>query len=55
MTLLMGILPSGYSRTSSESKETRHQGKEMGERKQLSERRGVAVFFANPHSPWQRR
>jgi IS30 family transposase len=26
----------------------------MSERKQLSERRGVAVFFANPDSPWER-
>jgi transposase, IS30 family len=33
---------------------TYDQGKEMSEHKQLSERAGVAVFFADPHSPWQR-
>ena len=33
---------------------TYDQGKEMSEHKQLSERTGVAVFFADPHSPWQR-
>jgi IS30 family transposase len=26
----------------------------MSEHKKLSERTGVAVFFADPHSPWQR-
>ena len=26
----------------------------MSEHKQLSERTGVEVFFADPHSPWQR-
>ncbi len=33
---------------------TYDQGKEMSEHKQLSERTGVAVFFADPHRPWQR-
>lgn len=33
---------------------TYDQGKEMSEHKQLTERTGVAVFFADPHSPWQR-
>ena len=33
---------------------TYDQGKEMSEHKQLSERTGVSVFFADPHSPWQR-
>ena len=32
---------------------TYDQGKEMSEHKQLSETTGVAVFFADPHSPWQ--
>jgi IS30 family transposase len=26
----------------------------MSEHKQLTERSGVALFFADPHSPWQR-
>jgi IS30 family transposase len=30
------------------------QGKEMSEHKRLTVRTGVAVFFADPHSPWQR-
>jgi IS30 family transposase len=30
------------------------QGKEMSENRKLSEKTGVAVFFADPHSPWQR-
>ena len=33
---------------------TYDQGKEMREHKKLSEKTGVAVFFADPHSPWQR-
>jgi IS30 family transposase len=33
---------------------TYDQGKEMSEHKQLTERTGVAIFFADPHSPWQR-
>lgn len=33
---------------------TYDQGKEMSEHKELTERTGVAVFFADPHSPWQR-
>lgn len=33
---------------------TYDQGKEMSEHKRLTERTGVAVFFADPHSPWQR-
>ncbi len=33
---------------------TYDQGKEMSEHKQLTKRTGVAVFFAAPHSPWQR-
>ena len=33
---------------------TYDQGKEMSEHKLLSERTGVAVIFADPHSPWQR-
>jgi IS30 family transposase len=33
---------------------TYDQGKEMSEHKRLTEQTGVAVFFADPHSPWQR-
>jgi transposase, IS30 family len=33
---------------------TYDQGKAMSEYQQLTERTGVAVFFADPHSPWQR-
>jgi len=33
---------------------TYDQGKEMSEHKRLAEQTGVAVFFADPHSPWQR-
>ena len=33
---------------------TYDQGKEMSEHQRLTERTGVAVFFADPHSPWQR-
>ena len=29
-------------------------GKEMAEHKALTERTGVSVYFADPHSPWQR-
>ena len=30
------------------------QGKEMSEHQRLTEMTGVSVFFADPHSPWQR-
>lgn len=33
---------------------TYDQGKEMSEHKKLTEKTGIAVFFADPHSPWQR-
>ena len=33
---------------------TYDQGKEMSAHQQLTERTGVKVFFADPHSPWQR-
>jgi IS30 family transposase len=33
---------------------TYDQGKEMSEHAQLTAMTGVAVFFADPHSPWQR-
>jgi IS30 family transposase len=33
---------------------TYDRGKEMTEHKALTERTGVAVYFADPHSPWQR-
>lgn len=33
---------------------TYDQGKEISENRKLSEKTGVAVFFADPHSPWQR-
>jgi transposase, IS30 family len=33
---------------------TYDQGKEMSEHKRLTDMTGVAVFFADPHSPWQR-
>ena len=33
---------------------TYDQGKEMSEHKRLTEMTGVSVFFADPHSPWQR-
>ena len=33
---------------------TYEQGKEMIEYNRLTEMTGVAVFFADPHSPWQR-
>ena len=29
-------------------------GKQMSEHQRLTEMTGVAVFFADPHSPWQR-
>ena len=33
---------------------TYDQGKEMSRHKELTERTGVKVYFADPHSPWQR-
>ena len=33
---------------------TYDRGKEMGAHAQLTARTGVAVYFADPHSPWQR-
>ena len=33
---------------------TYDQGKEMSRHKELSERTGIRVYFADPHSPWQR-
>lgn len=33
---------------------TYDQGKEMAKHEQLSQNTGVAVYFADPHSPWQR-
>ena len=33
---------------------TYDQGREMSQHEKLSERRGVKVYFADPHSPWQR-
>jgi transposase, IS30 family len=33
---------------------TYDQGKEMSQHEKLSERTGVKVYFADPHSPWQR-
>ena len=33
---------------------TYHQGKELSRHKELTARTGVAVYFCDPHSPWQR-
>ena len=33
---------------------TYDQGKEMSQHKQLAEKAGIAIYFADPHSPWQR-
>ena len=33
---------------------TYDRGKEMACHRQLSERTGIAVYFCDPHSPWQR-
>jgi transposase, IS30 family len=33
---------------------TYDQGREMSKHEQLTERTGVAVYFCDPHSPWQR-
>ena len=33
---------------------TYDQGREMAMHKELSKRTGVAVYFCDPHSPWQR-
>jgi len=33
---------------------TYHQEKEMSRHAQIIEKTGVKVYFADPHSPWQR-
>ena len=33
---------------------TYDQGREMSKHEQLTERTGMAVYFCDPHSPWQR-
>ena len=45
----LGAIPRALRKTF-----TYDQGREMSKHAQLTERTGVAVYFCDPHSPWQR-
>lgn len=49
LTVLLGRIPSAVRRTL-----TWDQGSEMRHHEQLAQRCGIAVYFADAHSPWQR-
>ena len=52
--LMVGRLLAPSCAVNHEAQQVGRQGKEMLMHKKLSEQTGIAVYFCDPHSPWQR-